>query len=87
MNYPSFYRRSLDDREGFWREEAKLVDWETPFTQVLDYSRPPFAKWFVGGRTNLCPGPATRAQIGDAQQVLTRDECGRLVHGSWVQPA
>jgi propionyl-CoA synthetase len=52
--YKEFYRRSIDDREGFWREQAKSVYWHKPFAKVLDYSRPPFAKWFVGGETNLC---------------------------------
>ncbi|HEV3009277.1 MAG TPA: AMP-binding protein, partial [Burkholderiales bacterium] len=52
--YRDFHRRSLDDREGFWAEEAKLVHWQKPFSKILDYSRPPFAKWFVGGETNLC---------------------------------
>ena len=52
--YRDFHRRSIEDREAFWREESKLVDWHTPFTEVLDYRRPPFARWFVGGRTNLC---------------------------------
>jgi len=52
--YREFHRRSIEDRAGFWAEEAKLIDWHKPFAQVLDYSRPPFAKWFVGGETNLC---------------------------------
>src|SRR6185436_1286251 len=52
--YADFYRRSIADREGFWAEQAKLIDWSKPYGSVLDYSRPPFAKWFVGGRTNLC---------------------------------
>src|ERR1700757_452800 len=52
--YVETHRRSLHDRDAFWRERAALIDWERPFTQVLDYSKPPFAKWFVGGRTNLC---------------------------------
>ena len=38
-----FHRRSIDDRDGFWREQAKLIDWHKPFSKVLDYSRPPFA--------------------------------------------
>ncbi len=54
MKYADFHRRSIADREGFWREEAKLIHWQKPFAKVLDYSRPPFAKWFVGGETNLC---------------------------------
>jgi propionyl-CoA synthetase len=54
MDYRSVHRRSIEDRAGFWGEEAARIDWQTPFTEVLDYSRPPFARWFVGGTTNLC---------------------------------
>ena len=53
-NYADFHRRSLTDRDAFWAEQAKLVDWKTPPQQICDYSNPPFAKWFVGGTTNLC---------------------------------
>ena len=52
--YQAFYQRSINDRDGFWREQAELIDWQQPFDQVCDFSRPPFAKWFVGGKTNLC---------------------------------
>jgi len=52
--YREFHRRSLAERESFWAEEARLVHWQRTFDQVLDYSRPPFARWFVGGETNLC---------------------------------
>ncbi|MBI1395932.1 MAG: propionate--CoA ligase [Betaproteobacteria bacterium] len=52
--YREFHRRSIEDRDAFWREEAAGIDWHRPFDAVLDYSRPPFAKWFVGGQTNLC---------------------------------
>jgi propionyl-CoA synthetase len=58
--YREFYRRSIDDREAFWAEQSKLVHWEKPFGRVLDYSRPPFAKWFVGGETNLCHNAVDR---------------------------
>jgi propionyl-CoA synthetase len=54
QTYAEAHRRSLADRDAFWRERAALIEWQTPFTEVLDYSRPPFARWFVGGRTNLC---------------------------------
>ena len=53
-SYKEFHKRSIEQPDAFWSEEAKLVDWHTPPKQVLDYSRPPFAKWFVGGETNLC---------------------------------
>jgi propionyl-CoA synthetase len=54
VSYREFHKRSITDREGFWRQESKLIHWQRPFAKVLDYSRPPFAKWFVGGETNLC---------------------------------
>jgi len=52
--YREFHRRSIEQPEAFWGEQAGLIDWHKPFAKVLDYSRPPFAKWFVGGETNLC---------------------------------
>ena len=58
--YRDFHRRSLADRDAFWRAEAALVDWHEPYTQVLDDSKPPFARWFVGGRTNLCHNAVDR---------------------------
>jgi propionyl-CoA synthetase len=50
----AFHHRSIHDRDQFWTKEASAVHWETPFTQVVDVSKLPFAKWFVGGQTNLC---------------------------------
>ena len=58
--YREFHRRSIAERDAFWREESKLVNWHKPFAKVLDYSRPPFAKWFVGGETNLCHNAVDR---------------------------
>ena len=52
--YAEFHRRSIESPEAFWGEQARLIDWHRPFDQVLDFSRPPFARWFVGGLTNLC---------------------------------
>ena len=60
MNYQAFHQRSIQQRDAFWTEQAQLVDWEKPFEQVCDYSKPPFAKWFVGGRTNLCHNAVDR---------------------------
>ncbi len=58
--YSDVYEASITDRDAFWTEQARLIDWHTPFTQVCDYSRPPFANWFVGGRTNLCHNAVDR---------------------------
>jgi propionyl-CoA synthetase len=52
--YKAFHRRSIESRDAFWAEQAKWVHWHRPFERVLDFSRPPFARWFVGGQTNLC---------------------------------
>jgi len=59
-SYLEFHRRSIADREGFWAEQAKLVDWNKSWSGVLEYGRPPFAKWFVGGETNLCHNAVDR---------------------------
>jgi propionyl-CoA synthetase len=60
MSYADFHRRSITDRDAFWTEQARLIDWHRPFTQVCDYTNPPFAKWFVGGQTNLCHNAVDR---------------------------
>ncbi|HVS27505.1 MAG TPA: acetyl-coenzyme A synthetase N-terminal domain-containing protein, partial [Burkholderiales bacterium] len=60
QSYQEFYRRSIEQPDAFWSEQAKLVDWHKPFNKVLDYSKPPFAKWFVGGETNLCHNAVDR---------------------------
>jgi propionyl-CoA synthetase len=72
IGHREFHRRSLEDREGFWAEQAQLVDWHTPFERVLDYSRPPFTRWFVGGHTNLCHNGVDRhlAERGDQKALV-----------------
>ena len=54
MSFSEFYQRSINEPEQFWAEQARRIDWQTPFTQTLDHSNPPFARWFCEGRTNLC---------------------------------
>ncbi len=58
--YADFFRRSIDDRDAFWAEQARLIDWQTPPQTVCDYSNPPFASWFAGGTTNLCHNAVDR---------------------------
>jgi propionyl-CoA synthetase len=59
-SFAHFHRRSLDERDAFWAEQAALVDWQKPFDTVCDASRPPFARWFAGGTTNLCHNAVDR---------------------------
>ncbi|HET8871083.1 MAG TPA: AMP-binding protein, partial [Aquabacterium sp.] len=75
MDYAAMYRRSVADRDVFWREQANRIDWHRPFEQVCDYSQPPFAKWFVGGQTNLCHNAVDR-------HVPARPDQPALIHVS-----
>ncbi|WCM90686.1 propionate--CoA ligase [Acidovorax sp. NCPPB 3576] len=70
--YADFHRRSLDDRDAFWAEQARLIDWHTPPQQICDDTRPPFARWFVGGTTNLCHNAVDRhlAQRADQPALI-----------------
>ncbi|UNK49193.1 propionate--CoA ligase [Lysobacter sp. S4-A87] len=54
MGYEEFYRRSIEQPEEFWAEQAKAIHWHKTPQQILDYTHPPFRKWFAGGETNLC---------------------------------
>jgi propionyl-CoA synthetase len=60
MNPVDLVGASLRDPDAFWSEQARAVDWREPFGRVCDYSRPPFARWFVGGRLNLCHNAVDR---------------------------
>ena len=51
--YARLYRQSIDQPEAFWADMAGKLDWFKPWTQVLDWSHAPFAKWFVGGKINI----------------------------------
>ena len=77
--FAEFHRRSLEDRDAFWREQATLVDWAAPFETVCDAGRPPFARWFVGGKTNLCHNAVDRhlaARAGDRALIYVSTETG-----------
>ena len=66
--YADFYRQSIDQRDVFWADQAKLIEWQTFPQQICDYSNPPFARWFVGGVTNLCHNAVDRHLAERAQQ-------------------
>lgn len=59
-SYADFYRRSIEQPDAFWTEQAKLIDWQQPFTRVCNYDKPPFVHWFEGGTTNLCHNAVDR---------------------------
>lgn len=68
----AFHERSIKDKDGFWGEQAKFVDWFTPPEKILDFSNPPFAKWYVGGKINLCHNAVDRhlATRGDQKALV-----------------
>lgn len=54
-DYAQAHRRSLAEPEQFWGKLAyELIDWDVPFTSVLDDSKSPSTKWFAGGYLNAC---------------------------------
>lgn len=69
MGYAEFHRRSINDREGFWAEQAGLVEWKQQPPRICDHSRPPFARWFPGGTTNLCHNAVDRHLRDRANQA------------------
>jgi acetyl-CoA synthetase len=64
------YKAAEADRLGFWAEQANRLSWETPFTDVLDWSGAPFAKWFVGGKLNVAYNCVDRhVEAGNGDRV------------------
>ncbi len=64
------YDEAAVDRLGFWAKQAERVTWDTPFTDVLDWSNPPFAKWFVGGKLNVAYNCVDRhVEAGNGDRV------------------
>ncbi|MDQ1530061.1 MAG: acetyl-CoA synthetase, partial [Microbacteriaceae bacterium] len=75
----SIYAEADADRLAFWAEKAERLQWETPFEEVLDWSDPPFAKWFVGGRLNVavnCLDRHVAAGLGDRVAYYFEGEPG-----------
>ena len=69
MSYRALYERSIHERDAYWTEQANRIHWHRPFDTVCDHSQPPFAKWFVGGLTNLCHNAVDRHAHDRADQA------------------
>ena len=71
----SLYERAAADREGFWADQARELHWHTPFTQVLDWSNPPFAEWFADGELNVAYNCLDRhVDAGNGDRIALRWE-------------
>ncbi|MEL7977242.1 acetate--CoA ligase [Isoptericola sp. F-RaC21] len=77
---PSLYEEAKADRLGFWADQAReLVSWSTPFTQTLDWSEAPVAKWFADGKLNAAYNAVDRhveAGLGDRVAIHFEGEPG-----------
>jgi len=75
----SAYAAASADRLAFWAEQARRLHWHKPFTQVLDWSNPPFAKWFADGMINAaynCLDRHIAAGLGDRVAIYWEGEPG-----------
>jgi len=54
------YAKAAADRLGYWADQARRLDWHTPFTEVLDWSDAPVARWFYDGTLNACDNAVDR---------------------------
>lgn len=72
---PGLYDEAERDRLAFWKEQANRLSWETPFAQVLDFSRAPFARWFIDGTLNVAYNCVDRhVQAGHGDRVAIHFE-------------
>ena len=71
----SMYDEAAADRLGFWAEQARRLDWAEPWTEVLDWSNAPFARWFVDGKLNVSYNCVDRhVESGHGDQVALHFE-------------
>jgi len=78
--YEDLYKESIADPESFWGNAARHLDWFTPFTKVLEGGFPT-AKWFTGGKLNLCYNAVDRHALGsrkDKAAILWEGEPGEV---------
>jgi acetyl-CoA synthetase len=78
-DYKQLYEKAKADPSGFWAERAQQeLHWFQPWQTVLDWSNPPFAKWFEGGKINLSYNCLDRhlATQGDKPAIIWEGEPG-----------
>jgi len=77
---PELYRQAREDAQGFWADRAREhVTWATPFTQTLDWSQAPVARWFADGELNVawnCLDRHVEAGLGDRIAIRWEGEPG-----------
>ena len=80
MSPPATYAEADADFEGFWAEQAERLSWDTEPTEMLDWSNPPFAKWYADGTLNAaynCLRPPRRGRQRRPGGLLLRGRTRR----------
>jgi len=78
--YEALYKKSIEDPEAFWAAAARELHWFQPWSQVLEWDLP-WARWFVGGKTNLCYNCVDRHALGSRASktaILWEGEPGEI---------
>src|SRR5262245_53200449 len=73
------YEEAAGDRLAYWAKQAERLTWAKPWDEVLDWSNPPFAKWFIGGELNVaynCIDRHVEAGLGDRVAIHWEGEPG-----------
>ena len=76
---PKVYEQAKKDREGYWADWARQLDWIKPWDKVLEW-KPPHAKWFLGGKLNAsanCLDRHVKAGRGNKVALIWEGEDGR----------
>lgn len=68
LSFTDLYHDSINNPERFWGRQAERIYWHKQPEKILDDSKLPFAKWFVGGETNLCYNCVDRHLPNRAEQ-------------------
>ncbi|MCB1961488.1 MAG: AMP-binding protein, partial [Rhodocyclaceae bacterium] len=80
--YRALVKQAEEDYEGYWANHARnLLDWHTPFTQVLDESEAPFFKWFADGKLNVsynCIDRQVNKGLGDKVAIIFEADSGEV---------
>jgi acetyl-CoA synthetase len=82
------YEEARADRLGFWAEQARRLSWAVEPTETLDWSKPPFAKWFADGRLNVaynCVDRHVEAGLGDRVALYFEGEPGDARQVTYAQ--
>ena len=92
--YDEYFKRSIDDPDGFWGEAAEKISWVKKWDRVLDDTNKPFYRWFSGGVLNTCYNAVDRhveagrgdqpaiiydSPVTDSKRIITYEEFLDLV--------